>query len=92
MTAITIVLIINFLMLAANVAMFVGNRKILDKMGQVIHKLNEGVMAETITERDAFAMAALKCFDTDIFGDPYDYLAEKAYKVADAMMEKREQE
>lgn len=59
MTAITIVLIINFLMLAANIAMFVGNRKILDKMGQVIHKLNEGVMAETITERDAFAMAAL---------------------------------
>ena len=87
---IIIVLIINFLMLAANVVMFLGNRKILDRLGRVVDKINEGVPAEILTKRDAFAMSALKCFDTDLFSDPYDYLAEKSYKVADAMMEARE--
>jgi len=42
-----------------------------------------------LSMRDQFAMAALKCFNTDVFEDPYDYLAEKAYKVADAMMKVR---
>lgn len=85
--AIIIILIINFLMLAANVAMFLGNKNILDRVGQIVHEINEGVPAETLTKRDVFAMSALKCFDITMFSDPYDYLAEKAYRVADAMME-----
>lgn len=40
MTAITIVLIINFLMLAANVAMFLGNKNILDRIEDIVHDLD----------------------------------------------------
>ena len=40
------------------------------------------------TLRDQFAMSALMCFRADLFTAP-EYVAEKAYKVADAMMEVR---
>lgn len=43
---------------------------------------------EEISVRDRFAMAALMCFRADLFTAP-EYVAEKAYKVADAMMEVR---
>jgi len=43
---------------------------------------------EEVSVRDRFAMAALMCFRADLFTAP-EYVAEKAYKVADAMMERR---
>lgn len=43
---------------------------------------------EEFSVRDRFAMAALMCFRADVFIAP-EYIAEKAYKVADAMMETR---
>ena len=41
------------------------------------------------TLRDQFAMSALMCFRADLFNVSEEYVAEKAYWVADAMMEKR---
>ena len=41
-----------------------------------------------LSVRDRFAMSALMCFRADLFTAP-EYVAEKAYKVADAMMEVR---
>ena len=41
-----------------------------------------------LSVRDRFAVAALMCFRADVFTAP-EYIAEKAYKVADAMMEVR---
>ena len=38
--------------------------------------------------RDRFAMAALQCFRTDVLVAP-EYIAEKVYAIADAMMEVR---
>ena len=43
---------------------------------------------DKLSVRDRFAMAALMCFRADLFTAP-EYVAEKAYKVADAMMEVR---
>lgn len=43
---------------------------------------------DELSVRDRFAMAALMCFRADLFTAP-EYVAEKAYKVADAMMEAR---
>lgn len=43
---------------------------------------------DELSVRDRFAMAALMCFRADLFTAP-EYVAEKAYKVADAMMEVR---
>lgn len=43
---------------------------------------------EEFSVRDRFAAAALMCFRADLFTAP-EYVAEKAYKIADAMMEAR---
>ena len=43
---------------------------------------------DRLSVRDRFAMAALMCYRADLFTAP-EYVAEKAYKVADAMMEAR---
>ena len=46
MTAIVIVLIINFLMLAANVVMFLGNKDMTDRIGQIVLRLDEREIKE----------------------------------------------
>lgn len=46
--------------------------------------------SDTPSLRDQFAMAALMCFRADLFTAP-EYVAEKAYGVADAMMEVKAQ-
>ena len=46
MTAVIITLIINFLMLAANVMMFLENKNIHDRLGRIIHYLDEKEIKE----------------------------------------------
>ena len=46
--------------------------------------------SDKLSLRDQFAIAALMCFRADVFTAP-EYIAEKVYKVADAMMEVKAQ-
>ena len=41
MTAIVITLIINFLMIAANVIMHLENKNILERIGKIVHYLDD---------------------------------------------------
>jgi len=48
-------------------------------------------MSETLTLRDQFAMAALTGMIADASGPDYRYIPQKAYQIADAMLEARKE-
>ena len=46
MTAVIITLIINFLMIAANVIMHLENKRVLDRISKIVHYLDDREMKE----------------------------------------------